>query len=483
MCDFVRYRGLFTIAAHAPRSNDIEVEEEDAQVYESIISNAPLQSSHRHAASSSSGSTSCDSVFLDPTCREESMLSGSPAPMAVEDEEDVTLSASSSSSASCAHSPSHAHSNSEDAAQATTTPNPHVRNPTSASIATSYSTDSFCSSTHASSSSSSSSSSYSASSYSISRTSSSAASSLLNSGLASSASSIHSASFPLCGDDGLNSRKDTRESSQRRQGSIVEEDDDDDDVVHCESRGHGHGHGGEEGGMMDASRGATSTCLARGDCSEKNTPNIRNDNTVNNGENATLSMVQPVDKKKKIPFGPEEYASLLVNSHHPHEVLAYEACAELDRMQRRKEEKRRAAAMHSSNNKNANQGAQISQRDVIEDEDEDDSRFVCFQSHPIPTNTVSFRHFRLQRYKYLTISDIVVYHPKGGLHFDAVDIARKVDVAQRKMERVRWERGERHAVRYHVYVVLGEFFFSVHLFTHSAQGLVLYCRTHFPHMD
>lgn len=459
---------MFTIAAHAPRANDVEgeEEEEEAQAHQSSSNNVSVQSSsHRHAASSSSGSSSCDSVFLDPTCREESMLSGSPAPMAVEDEEDVTLSASSSSSsASCAHSPSQAHSNSEDAAQATTTPNPHVRNPTSASIATSYSTDSFCSSAHASSSSSSSSS-YSASSYSISRTSSSAASSLLNSGLASSASSIHSAPFLLCGDDGL-SRKDTRESSQRRQGSILEEEDNVDGVVHCESRGRGRGHGhdhGVEEGMMNASRGATSTCLARGDCSEKNTPNVRNDNTVNNGKNATSSMVQP-DKKKKIPFGPEEYASLLVNSHHPHEVLAYEACAELDRIQRRKEEKRRLATMHSSSNNNnnvANQESQITQHDVVvEDDDEDDSRFVCFQSHPIPTNTVSFRHFRLQRYKYLTISDIVVYHPKGGLHFDAVDIARKVDVAQRKMERVRWERGERHAVRYHVYVVLGKFFRS-----------------------
>lgn len=456
---------MFTIAAHAPRANDVEGEEEEeeaqAQAHQSSSNNVSIHSSsHRHAAPSSS-SSSCSSVFLDPTCREESMLSGSPAPMAVEDEEDVTLSASSSSSASCAHSPSHAHSNSEDAAQvATTTPNPHVRNPTSASIATSYSTDSFCSSAHASSSSSSSSSSYSASSYSISRTSSSAASSLLNSGLASSASSIHSASFLLCGDDGL-SRKDTRESSQPRQGSIVEEEDSD-DGLHCESRGHGHGHGVEEG-MMNSS-GATFTCLAQGDCSEKNTSNVRNDNTVNNGKIATSSMVQPDKKKKKIPFGPEEYASLLVNSHHPHEVLAYEACAELDHLQRRKEEKRRLATMHSSSNNNnnndVNQESQITQHDVVEDGEDDDSRFVCFQSHPIPTNTVSFRHFRLQRYKYLTISDIVVYHPKGGLHFDAVDIARKVDVAQRKMERVRWERGERHAVRYHVYVVLGKFFRS-----------------------
>lgn len=209
------------------------------------------------------------------------------------------------------------------------------------------------------------------------------------------------------------------------------------------------------------------------------------------------------EKDKRARFGPEEYSCLLVNSHHPHEILAYDEHYDptISTQPRPSSSSYSSTGSFSSseydhklredvrdeNDKNDDDHGE--DKDAYDEEGEDDdSKYVCFQTLPIPVSTVSFRHFRLQRYKYFTISDFFIYHPSGiggtddpgssssssslSAEFNQnntsnryiIDLAKKLSSAIKKMKMVRLERGERDLVDYNVYVITGEFNISDLLF-------------------
>lgn len=243
------------------------------------------------------------------------------------------------------------------------------------------------------------------------------------------------------------SRKDTRGSLV---GSIDEE-------TACDMDGM-------NGAMTPLSSVSSSACLARqGEEENSNSQAIQGMMQEDEKTKIMQKKITNARQARQHQYGPEEYASLLVNSHHPHDILAYEASYEFEAFQRRRRGRQESASTASTFSSTCSpHGSSTRQEDFSnekeeEEEEDDDSKFVCFQSLSIPTNTVSFRNYRLQKYKYATISDIVIYHAKGGLHDDAIDIAKKVNIAIEKMKLVRVERGEEWAVDYNVFVVLGEY--------------------------
>lgn len=199
--------------------------------------------------------------------------------------------------------------------------------------------------------------------------------------------------------------------------------------------------------------------------SEHGGEKIKTDGSAESNNGQTSSPHDIPQLRPRRLYGPENYTSLLVNSHHPHEILAYDSS--YDELRRKAIERAQAQAQVEFD------GYDENQQEEEEDIQFDDAEAVCFQIHAIPANTVSFRHFRLQKFKYASISDVVVYHRSGsgsgsgsgnGKHQDgghegydeAFEVARKVSVAQRKMLELRRSRGEVDALEYNVFVVVGK---------------------------
>jgi hypothetical protein len=376
---------LFTITAHGPRSDEREAEQEEGydESFGSSSQESPLyasdESAHHHegeADEEEMRKSSCESVFEDPSMRKEALVG-----------ED-----------------SHTHSQNAIARMVQEEDeSPHARQPTSASIATSYSSDSCYSTTSTNASST---------ITSTTLSSASTSSSSHSSGLSSSASSVYSYGPSSTVEEGEGEPGKSTACTSRH-GSEV---------------GHGHAHTLEE------------EC-ASADSSRSSAPADKNRITK-----------RPVEA---VPYGPEDFTSVLVNSHLPSEILAYDES--------------------------------YSNPMILTEEEKlngKDHQAVCLQSLQIPNNTISFRHFRLQRSKYASVSDVVIYHKKGAFgrgrggggaghpsgsrneehehehehehEEEVLELARKVKVAQNKMRQFRISRGE-DPLEYNVFIIIGEF--------------------------